>query len=388
LGNAWQIGGNAGIGSDHFLGTTDDMPLRFKVNNTRGLQLAYASNPTFTGINVVGGYDGNLIDTGVVGDVIAGGGSSGYENRVRGDFATVVGGHGNSANGDWDTVISGYENTTTGPWATIGGGKGNTANGDYATVVGGGGNTVEYAGTIAGGTINEAASDATVVGGAFNAASGGGAVVGGGNNNTASGGTAVVVGGVDNIASGGQAAVVGGDQNTASGDYATVSGGRENIASGEGAFVAGQNASATHDGAFVWGDGSAATASFANNSVTFRASGGFKFYTLATTYGAELAAGATSWSVLSDRNMKKNAESVNTREILDKLAQIPVSRWSYLWEPDDATPYLGPMAQDFKAAFYPGRDDKRITTMEFDGVALAAIQGLNRKLEEAAMSRA
>jgi hypothetical protein len=39
------------------------------------------------------------------------------------------------------------------------------------------------------------------------------------------------------------------------------------------------------------------------------------------------------------------------------------------------------MAQDFKAAFYPGTDDKSITTQEADGVALAAIQGLNQKLE-------
>lgn len=40
------------------------------------------------------------------------------------------------------------------------------------------------------------------------------------------------------------------------------------------------------------------------------------------------------------------------------------------------------MAQDFKAAFYPGRDDKSISTLELDGVELAAIQGLNQKMEE------
>ena len=45
------------------------------------------------------------------------------------------------------------------------------------------------------------------------------------------------------------------------------------------------------------------------------------------------------------------------------------------------TPHIGPMAQDFKAAFYPGSDDKSITTLEADGVAFAAIQGLNEKLE-------
>lgn len=40
------------------------------------------------------------------------------------------------------------------------------------------------------------------------------------------------------------------------------------------------------------------------------------------------------------------------------------------------------MAQDFKGAFFPGRDDKVITTLEFDGVELAAIQGLNQRLTE------
>lgn len=43
---------------------------------------------------------------------------------------------------------------------------------------------------------------------------------------------------------------------------------------------------------------------------------------------------------------------------------------------------IGTMAQDFKAAFYPGRGDKSITIHEFDGVVLSAIQGLNEKLEE------
>jgi hypothetical protein len=40
------------------------------------------------------------------------------------------------------------------------------------------------------------------------------------------------------------------------------------------------------------------------------------------------------------------------------------------------------VAQDFIPAFYPGRDDTRITTLEFDGVALAAIQGLHQLVRE------
>jgi uncharacterized coiled-coil protein SlyX len=40
------------------------------------------------------------------------------------------------------------------------------------------------------------------------------------------------------------------------------------------------------------------------------------------------------------------------------------------------------MAQDFYAAFNVGPDDKRIATVDEEGVALAAIQGLNQKLNE------
>ena len=73
--------------------------------------------------------------------------------------------------------------------------------------------------------------------------------------------------------------------------------------------------------------------------------------------------------------------------MLDKLVAIPIQRWNYNWESEGDVPNIGPMAQDFKAAFYPGRDDKGITTLEFDGVELAAIQGLNLKLEERAKAQ-
>ena len=72
---------------------------------------------------------------------------------------------------------------------------------------------------------------------------------------------------------------------------------------------------------------------------------------------------------------------------MDKLAEVPISTWHYNFESEDDTLNIGPMAQDFKAAFYPGRDDKSITTHEIDGVALAAIQGLNEKLEEELIRR-
>jgi len=40
------------------------------------------------------------------------------------------------------------------------------------------------------------------------------------------------------------------------------------------------------------------------------------------------------------------------------------------------------VAQDFQAAFKLSGDDKHIATVDEEGVALAAIQGLNQKLNE------
>jgi len=177
--------------------------------------------------------------------------------------------------------------------------------------------------------------------------------------------------------------VGGGSNNVAQGGYATVPGGFNNTASGTYSFAAGYNANATNLGAFVWSDGSGTiTSSITNNSVTMRASGGYRFFTGTNgTTGAALKAGATSWSTLSDRNAKKNFQPVNCEAVLETLASIPIEKWNYLWENDSDTPNIGPMAQDFKAAFYPGRDNCTISTLEFDGVELAAIQGLNQKVE-------
>jgi hypothetical protein len=43
---------------------------------------------------------------------------------------------------------------------------------------------------------------------------------------------------------------------------------------------------------------------------------------------------------------------------------------------------VGPMAQDFRTAFGLGENPTAIATVDAGGVALAAIQGLNRKLDE------
>ncbi|MCB1056069.1 MAG: tail fiber domain-containing protein [Acidobacteria bacterium] len=87
----------------------------------------------------------------------------------------------------------------------------------------------------------------------------------------------------------------------------------------------------------------------------------------------------TSVVQTSDKNLKENVESVKPGDILDRLATIPIQRWNFTEDQAD-TPHLGPMAQDFYAAFGLGSDDKHIAATDADGVALAAIQALNQRL--------
>jgi len=72
---------------------------------------------------------------------------------------------------------------------------------------------------------------------------------------------------------------------------------------------------------------------------------------------------------------------VDGTQVLDKLASMPISTWSYKSEKDTIR-HMGPMAQDMHAAFGLGDSAKSITTIDGDGVALAAIQGLNKKLDD------
>src|SRR6185295_871597 len=72
-------------------------------------------------------------------------------------------------------------------------------------------------------------------------------------------------------------------------------------------------------------------------------------------------------------NVKERFESVDSRAVLAAVLGLPIERWSYRGEP---LRHLGPMAQDFTAAFGLGADDRHIFPLDAAGVALAAIQGL------------
>jgi hypothetical protein len=89
---------------------------------------------------------------------------------------------------------------------------------------------------------------------------------------------------------------------------------------------------------------------------------------------------AVWFNSLSDRNQKTASEAVNNQQVLDRVLALPVTRWAF--KKETGVRHIGPMAQDFYAAFGLGTDDKHIGLADEGGVALAAIQGLNQKLEE------
>ena len=93
----------------------------------------------------------------------------------------------------------------------------------------------------------------------------------------------------------------------------------------------------------------------------------------------------TSINPSSDRNLKEQFQPVNPADVLDRVANLPITSWNY--KQDAATRHIGPMAQDFYSAFNVGTDERHIATVDEDGVALAAIQGLNEKLKTEAAAK-
>lgn len=247
--DSWSLTGNAGTKPNtNFLGTTDNVSLTLVVSGTPALRLF----PDPISPNVIGGYRGNIVDSGISGATIGGGGASGNVNRAAGNFATVGGGFQNIASGQRATVGGGGYNTASSINATIGGGYGNTASNDRAAVGGGGFNIASnlYS-TIGGGYANIASGAGAFVGGggyngtamAGNQALGNVSMIGGGLGNviTPTASYASIVGGQSNTANVDHAAIGGGGFNTANGAYSTIGGGGSNLAGDFVATVGGGN---------------------------------------------------------------------------------------------------------------------------------------------------
>jgi len=84
---------------------------------------------------------------------------------------------------------------------------------------------------------------------------------------------------------------------------------------------------------------------------------------------------------VSDRNLKRDIEPVDEQAVLERMAGMPISTWSYL-DDDQRVRHLGPMAQDFTSAFGLGDTDRAYNSIDAHGVALAAIKALYERSRE------
>lgn len=206
---------------------------------------------------------------------IAGGGPSDIgnpttsNNRVFDDYGVIGGGGGNVAGSD-------DADPTSAQFASVGGGSGNTAGGSYSTVSGGSGNSATgYGASVNGGEVNSAVSNyAAVGGGSSNATSGQYSVIASGSSNSTSAQSASIAGGQSNVASATFGAIGGGYGNNVAAVGGTIPGGYGNSAGGEYGFAAGFQASAAHQGTFVWSDSNDGFASTGPDQFLIDASGG------------------------------------------------------------------------------------------------------------------
>ena len=399
-----------------------------------GQQNAIQANSSYA---AVGGGFNNTLQINSQGAVIGGG----YYNTIQPNSAYSVVGGGNlniiQTNSFESTIGGGNQNTiyTNSDTSTISGGQGNQIGprANLAIISGGGGNTIQidaggsgivggennsvqsnvFASIIGGGYYNsiQTNSSYSVIGGGSNNTNqpnAGTSFIGGGYNNVVGGSLSVIAGGGNNtITPGGSAnAIGGGTFNTSGGFYSTVPGGYKNTALGQYSFAAGQNALAPGNGSFVWNSYSNPNYAVGDNEFFVFAQNGFSVdystqqidgggsrwvyigngsgfsgsQTISTWTGGYLSDTGV-WQSVSDRNRKTDFAPITAQEVLDKVAGLPLQSWRYTNEMAGVK-HIGPTAQDFHAAFALGTDDKTIGAVDEGGVALAAIQGLNQKVDE------
>jgi hypothetical protein len=384
---------------------------------------------TNSGSSAIGGGQGNQVAANSTNATIAGGRMNGVGTNA--DFSAIGGGRENTvaADGLYATIGGGYLNDI-GPAsyvATIGGGENNNVAdfGQYATIAGGYLNDIgplSGFSAIGGGQDNNVAkssSHATIAGGS-------------GNDIGTNAPYAAIGGGFDNNVSSNSpyAALLGGRENAVgAGATNALAAGRRAKANHRGAFVWGDDTNAdvasttnnevtfraTGGVRMDLGDSPGILLNAANRALITRgwdpftsgvhqAAGrwGLFMETSRLVLGIPLAANrefhigrynsdSTYTSLVrvtqsgdlftlgtvnppSDRNLKQDLTRVDGPGVLDQLVAMPVYTWAY--KHDAATRHIGPTAQDFAAAFGFGSQDTSISTVDADGVALAAIQAL------------
>jgi trimeric autotransporter adhesin len=187
-----------------------------------------------------------------------------------------------------------------------------------------------------------------------------------------------------------------GDLSTAMGQATTASGfaalatGVHTTAAGTGGLATGDVTSANGltsvalgfhvsagDGSFVFGDRSSSTDGYAAgvNQFLVRAYGGTGFNS-APNIGCDLPPGQGAWACTSSRLAKEGFKDVDGEDVLSKLSRIRIQSWRYL---GTSAVHVGPVAEDFRAAFGLGEGTTKIATVDAEGISLVAVQALERR---------
>lgn len=415
IGQCWSSTGDAGTNpATHWLGTSDAQPLVLRAYGAQALRIEPSdvlSGGAPITANLVGGSSVNSLAVGVRGATIAGGGAPAgtgqgggqTANRATSHYAFVGGGLGNVAGDATDLEY--------GRFASLAGGLQNQASGFASAVAGGAQNKATgYITSIGGGAGNAAVGD-------FAATSGGAELCAGGDASWAGGDRAKIR--PDNVAVHSEAGCAGvpnsGDVNGDEGTFVWADRqGADFVSSGPGQFLVrasgGLALNTNSIGSIAdlvvaarpsgsgdadadlnlisrGGRSGAVFVSDGNGALVFQSSGGLFGLGAPGAAGRFLNTGANNaylssggtWTNGSSRAVKEHVSSLDPAQVLARVLALPVTRWRY--RGSDEGEHVGPMAEDFHAAFGLGPDAHGIATVDADGVALAAIQGLAARLE-------
>ena len=406
-GSGWALTGNS-ISSGQFIGTTNGQSLVFKVNNTVSGYLGSSDYNTFLGHNItytnatfgvgigymakIYGSHANSIAIGASSFVQAG---SGTDMIAIGSAANVSG----SGSGSYSIAIGSATQVQTSYGMAIG--RAANVNSQYGIAIGDGTQAQGNAGVSIGKSAYTNATDGLAIGtsaqsqgveaiaigkSAYSNAADGVAI---GTSSQAQSASTVAIGNGANASNTSAIAIGGGASITqAQGQYSMAIGYRA-YASATDAIAIGDYAQAQGTATIVIGNnlynGNANTVAIGNSSNTTIKLNGATSTSYALQVGTSSSNGNGAyltkggvWTNASDVNLKESFSFINGNEILQKIAQLNITKWKYIGTDEY---HIGQMAQDFYALFNVGNDDKRISTIDPSGIALVGIQALNEKID-------
>ena len=181
------------------------------------------------------------------------------------------------------------------------------------------------------------------------------------------------------VRAGGQGSVALGYRTTANNDYSVALG-----------YRASNN---THTGTMAMGDESTTDSvrNQADNEFRIRYNGGIRLRVSTAAngntpgaggnVGCDLTVAVPSWTCASSRTLKENYLTVDGEDVLARIRTLPITTWNMIGG-DRTVRHLGPVAEDFYAAFGLGLGETTIGLGDIDGVNLAAAKALEARTRE------